>query len=111
MGFYDLRLYQVSKRRIHGTNERFNLRKLFSMAVARTPIVIPVRAEFLALFVVIGVFGFGAQVSSLSLHVTSQLTLRQTLLTMGLQRVSAARGTLAIYTQVSANLLHSGTSI
>ncbi|VDB84597.1 unnamed protein product [Peniophora sp. CBMAI 1063] len=51
------------------------------MAVTHTEIVIPTRWTFLALFGVIGIGGFLAQV----------------LLTMGLQREAAGRATLAIY--------------
>ncbi|KZV77765.1 DUF6-domain-containing protein [Peniophora sp. CONT] len=51
------------------------------MAVTHTEIVIPKRLDFLALFGVIGVGGFLAQV----------------LLTMGLQREAAGRATLAVY--------------
>ena len=55
------------------------------MAVTHTEIVIPTRWDFLALFGVIGVGGFLAQV----------------LLTMGLQREAAGRATLALYVGVS----------
>ncbi|KAF5320082.1 hypothetical protein D9611_010282 [Ephemerocybe angulata] len=55
-----------------------------AMLVTKQPIVIPARAEWLAMFVMIGIFGFFAQI----------------LLTMGLQRESASRGSMAIYTQI-----------
>ncbi|KAF9005109.1 hypothetical protein BDQ17DRAFT_1240680 [Cyathus striatus] len=49
-----------------------------------TPFVIPTRIEWVALLFMIGIFGFSAQ----------------TLLTMGLQRETAGRGSMAIYTQI-----------
>ncbi|KAF8881637.1 hypothetical protein BD779DRAFT_1627156 [Infundibulicybe gibba] len=54
------------------------------MIVTKSPFIIPTRLDWLGLFVLIGIFGFIAQV----------------LLTMGLQRETASRGTLALYTQV-----------
>lgn len=55
-----------------------------AMLVTKTHIVIPTRLDWVALFAVIGFFGFFAQI----------------LLTMGLQRETAGRGTMAIYTQI-----------
>jgi len=54
------------------------------MIITETPVVIPTKGEWLMLLGLIGVLGFIAQV----------------LLTMGLQRVAAGRGSMAIYTQV-----------
>ncbi|KAF8063348.1 EamA-like transporter family-domain-containing protein [Lyophyllum atratum] len=55
-----------------------------AMIVRRTPIVVPNEPEWLTLLIMIGLFGFIAQ----------------GLLTMGLQRETAGRGPIAIYTQV-----------
>ncbi|KIJ97898.1 hypothetical protein K443DRAFT_681172 [Laccaria amethystina LaAM-08-1] len=55
-----------------------------AMLVTKTNFVIPTRLDWIALFAMIGLFGFFAQ----------------TLLTMGLQRETAGRGTMAIYTQI-----------
>ncbi|RDB21736.1 hypothetical protein Hypma_010932 [Hypsizygus marmoreus] len=54
------------------------------MLVQGTTFVIPTRLEWLALLLMIGIFGFIAQF----------------LLTMGLQRETAGRGSTAVYTQV-----------
>jgi drug/metabolite transporter (DMT)-like permease len=54
------------------------------MAATRTPIVVPTHADWLFLLVLIGVFGFLAQL----------------LLTMGLQLETVGRGSMAIYTQI-----------
>ncbi|KZP24259.1 drug/metabolite transporter superfamily [Athelia psychrophila] len=54
------------------------------MAVTRTPFIIPHRWDFVLMLFAMGVFGFIAQ----------------TLLTMGLQRETAGRGTLAVYIQI-----------
>ncbi|KAI0262063.1 hypothetical protein BC834DRAFT_892921 [Gloeopeniophorella convolvens] len=51
------------------------------MIIFKVPPVIPTRISWLAMLLLIGIFGFIAQ----------------TLLTMGLQRETAARGTLAVY--------------
>ncbi|KAF8057615.1 EamA-like transporter family-domain-containing protein [Lyophyllum atratum] len=55
-----------------------------AMIIRRTPIVVPNEPEWLTLLIMIGLFGFIAQ----------------GLLTMGLQRETAGRGPIAIYTQV-----------
>ncbi|KAJ3544238.1 hypothetical protein NMY22_g2845 [Coprinellus aureogranulatus] len=55
-----------------------------AMAIRRDEIVIPTKVEWIAMFLLIGIFGFFAQV----------------LLTMGLQRETASRGSMAIYTQI-----------
>ncbi|KZP15981.1 hypothetical protein FIBSPDRAFT_934865 [Athelia psychrophila] len=54
------------------------------MAATRTPFIIPHRWDFVLMLFAMGVFGFIAQ----------------TLLTMGLQRETAGRGTLAVYIQI-----------
>jgi len=54
------------------------------MIGTKTPVVIPTRIDWLAMLLMIGVFGFVAQV----------------LLTMALQRETAGRSSLAIYTQI-----------
>ncbi|KAJ3562036.1 hypothetical protein NP233_g9827 [Leucocoprinus birnbaumii] len=54
------------------------------MIMAETPFVIPTRPEWLAMLVMIGIFGFFAQI----------------LLTMGLARETASRGALGMYSQV-----------
>ncbi|KAI0072258.1 DUF6-domain-containing protein [Panus rudis PR-1116 ss-1] len=55
-----------------------------AMAVTRTPIVLPTRLDWLAMLLMIGLFGFIAQF----------------LLTLGLQRETASRGTMAVYIQI-----------
>ncbi|GJE93527.1 DMT family transporter [Phanerochaete sordida] len=55
-----------------------------SMIAMRTQFVLPMRLDWIAMLLMIGVFGFFAQV----------------LLTMGLQREAVGRGTMAVYTQV-----------
>ncbi|KAF8057617.1 drug/metabolite transporter superfamily [Lyophyllum atratum] len=57
---------------------------VIAMIIQKTPIVVPTEVEWLALLILIGVFGFIAQV----------------LLTMGLQRETAGRASTAVYTQV-----------
>lgn len=59
------------------------------MLVFKIPVVVPNRIEWLFLFLMIGIFGFIAQI----------------LLTLGLQRETAGRGAMAIYVQVSPSLL------
>lgn len=54
------------------------------MIVLRIPVVIPEKPLFAVLLLVIGIFGFITQVT----------------LTMGLQRETASRGSLALYTQI-----------
>ncbi|KIP02015.1 hypothetical protein PHLGIDRAFT_96431 [Phlebiopsis gigantea 11061_1 CR5-6] len=55
-----------------------------SMIVMRTEFILPLRLAWIAMLLMIGIFGFFAQ----------------TLLTMGLQREAVGRGTMAVYTQV-----------
>ncbi|KAI0667462.1 hypothetical protein C8Q78DRAFT_1053153 [Trametes maxima] len=55
-----------------------------AMLIMRTPIIIPMRWDWLLMLLLIGIFGFIAQV----------------LLTMGLQRETAGRGTMAVYVQI-----------
>jgi len=57
---------------------------IVAMLIQKTPLVVPTELEWLALLIMIGIFGFFAQV----------------LLTMGLQRETAGRGSIAVYTQV-----------
>ncbi|KAF7973811.1 hypothetical protein HWV62_14186 [Athelia sp. TMB] len=54
------------------------------LAATRTPLVLPHRWDFVAMLGMMGVLGF----------------VSQTLLTMGLQRETAGRGTLAVYIQI-----------
>ncbi|KAF8881629.1 drug/metabolite transporter superfamily [Infundibulicybe gibba] len=54
------------------------------MIATKSPFIIPTRLDWLGLLMLIGIFGFIAQV----------------LLTMGLQRETASRGSLALYTQI-----------
>jgi drug/metabolite transporter (DMT)-like permease len=54
------------------------------MVVTKTEFFIPTRLDWLALLAMIGIFGFLAQI----------------LLTMGLQRETAGRGTLAVYSKI-----------
>ncbi|KAF8647967.1 hypothetical protein AX16_006428 [Volvariella volvacea WC 439] len=66
------------------------------MIATKTPLVIPTQLDWLGMLFMIGIFGFVAQV----------------LLTMGLQREAAGRGTMAIYTQVSkTHLLDEHTAL
>jgi drug/metabolite transporter (DMT)-like permease len=65
---------------------KFSLTAIPSMIIMRVPIVIPTRWDWLAMLLVIGIFGFIAQV----------------FLTMGLQREAAGRAALAIYIGVRA---------
>ncbi|KAI0822129.1 hypothetical protein BC628DRAFT_1391080 [Trametes gibbosa] len=55
-----------------------------AMITMQTPVVVPMRWEWLLMLLLIGLFGFIAQV----------------LLTMGLQRETAGRGTMAVYIQI-----------
>lgn len=54
------------------------------MIALRLPFVVPTSFEWLGLFAVIGIFSFAAQI----------------LLTMGFQRETAGRASMALYTQV-----------
>ncbi|KAF8883013.1 hypothetical protein BD779DRAFT_898081 [Infundibulicybe gibba] len=54
------------------------------MIATKSPFIIPTRLDLLGLLILVGIFGFTAQV----------------LLAMGLQRETASRGSLALYTQV-----------
>ncbi|KAF5309361.1 hypothetical protein D9611_013998 [Ephemerocybe angulata] len=55
-----------------------------AMLVTNTKFIVPTRLTWLALLLMIGIFGFIAQI----------------LLTMGLQRETAGRGTMAVYIQI-----------
>jgi len=57
---------------------------LGAMLITRTPFIIPTRLLWLGLLAIIGFCGFTSQI----------------LLTMGLQRETAGRGTMAVYTQI-----------
>jgi len=54
------------------------------MIVTKTPFIVPTQLDWLAMLIMIGIFGFIAQV----------------LLTMGLARETAGRSSMAIYTQI-----------
>ncbi|KIL61027.1 hypothetical protein M378DRAFT_868689 [Amanita muscaria Koide BX008] len=54
------------------------------MVITKTPFVVPSRFEWFSLLLIVGIFGFVAQV----------------LLTMGLQREAAGRASMAVYTQI-----------
>jgi hypothetical protein len=74
------------------------------MILFKVPFVIPTQALWLAMLFVVGILGLTGQVShpipvSLLHHLT-HARLNKTLLTMGLQRETAGRGTLAIYSSV-----------
>lgn len=77
----------------------------FRMILFKLPIVVPTRTLWLIMLVLIGIFGFFAQVCH---PVSIRLFLRpdrlfqpiKILLNMGLQRETASRGSLAIYTSV-----------
>ena len=73
------------------------------MIIMRTEFILPLRLAWIAMLLMIGIFGFFAQVRHQSSHSRAVLTsyLRQTLLTMGLQREAVGRGTMAVYTQVT----------
>ena len=58
------------------------------MIVLKERFIFPRRIEWLALLIMIGIFGF----------------LAQALLTMGLQRETAGRGAMALYVQVRCPL-------
>ncbi|KAH8105246.1 EamA-like transporter family-domain-containing protein [Cristinia sonorae] len=55
-----------------------------AMIIMKTPVVIPTRLDWVLMLIMIGIFGFCAQI----------------LLTMGLQRETAGRGTMAVYVQI-----------
>ena len=57
------------------------------MLVTKTPFIIPSRLDWFTLLIMIGILGFIAQI----------------LLTLGLQRESAGRATMGVYTQVTHN--------
>ncbi|KAK7682025.1 hypothetical protein QCA50_014989 [Cerrena zonata] len=57
---------------------------VIAMLVLQTPIVLPTQLDFVAMLIMIGLFGFCAQF----------------LLTLGLQRETASRGTMAVYIQI-----------
>ena len=59
------------------------------MVIMKTPFIIPSRSDWFVLLILMGIFGFCAQV----------------LMTMGLQRETAGRASMALYTQVMPLLL------
>lgn len=74
------------------------------MILFKVPLVVPTQILWLAMLFVVGILGLTGQVShpgpvSLPHHLTL-FPLNKTLLTMGLQRETAGRGTLAIYSSV-----------
>jgi hypothetical protein len=75
------------------------------MILFKLPFVIPTRTLWLVMLVLIGIFGFFAQVCHpvsvlLSSRPDRLFQPTKVLLTMGLQRETAGRGALAIYTSV-----------
>jgi len=70
--------------------------------INNTKIVIPTRLEWLSLLAVIGILGFLAQVNGFEANhfVTLRANDIQILLTMGLQRETASRGSLAVYSKI-----------
>jgi len=72
------------------------------MLINNTKIIIPTRLEWLSLLAVIGIFGFLAQVKGFEADHFMTLTVNgiQMLLTMGLQRETASRGSLAVYSKI-----------
>lgn len=83
------------------------------MIVLRIPVVVPTRWEWLLLLLLIGIFGFGGQVcghlfASTAYDNCGTISSEQVLLTLGLQRETAGRGTIAVYGQGSTQ--HDGCS-
>ena len=72
------------------------------MIINHDRVVLPYRVEWLAMLILVGVFGFVAQAGhSMRWCTVRLLSLNQVLLTMGLQRETAGRGTMAIYVLAS----------
>ena len=73
------------------------------MILFKVPLVIPTHALWLAMLFVVGILGLTGQVCHLVPvplpHCLTQILIKA-LLTMGLQRETAGRGTLAIYSSV-----------
>ena len=63
---------------------------VYRMIITKTPFIIPSRLEWFGLLLMIGFVGFVSQI----------------LLTLGLQRESAGRASMAIYTQACASTYH-----
>ena len=59
------------------------------MIIKKEPFILPTGPEWLGMFAMIGVFGFLAQI----------------ILTLGFQRETASRGSMALYTQVGPERL------
>lgn len=72
------------------------------MIVFRIPVVIPTKLDWLLLLFLIGLAGFGGQVRHPPDPYFMSFDAEQVLLTLGLQRETAGRGTIAIYGQGSA---------
>lgn len=72
------------------------------MIFLHEPVVLPTQFLWFMLLMMIGIFGFLAQACSVfSIVKGSRIKMPlQTLLTMGLQRETAGRGTIAVYAQV-----------
>lgn len=72
------------------------------MLVTKSQFIVPNRLVWLAMLVMIGLFGFAAQVrGNIDLENVILNSWTKILLTMGLARETASRGSLAIYTQAS----------
>ena len=77
------------------------------MLVAREPFIIPTTFTWLMLFLVLGIFGFLAQVrSSVNslLYPIIHSFVYQMLMTLGFRQEEAGRSAMGIYTQVSPHL-------
>lgn len=70
--------------------------------MTKSQFIVPNRLVWLAMLVMIGLFGFAAQVrGNIDLENVILISWTKILLTMGLARETASRGSLAIYTQAS----------
>lgn len=70
--------------------------------MTKSQFIVPNRLVWLAMLVMIGLFGFAAQVrGNIDLENVILNSWTKILLTMGLARETASRGSLAIYTQAS----------
>lgn len=81
----------------------------YRILATRVEVVLPTRLDWLAMLLMIGLFGFCAQVRDALFLVYGResinLPVVQFLLTLGLQRETAGRGTMAVYVQVSTSLV------
>lgn len=71
------------------------------MFTTKSEFIVPNKLAWLAMLVMIGLFGFAAQVGESLTYIHDIDFWLETLLTMGLARETASRGSLAIYTQAS----------